>query len=238
MESEGGSRPQKGKPARAGKASPKGKSPPLGKTGSPASGSTGKASPAGKPPTPPTEESKRRNVLGLRIAIVAIAAIAVVLGVLIAGGGDDEEEVVEEPATTSSRIVSPAELRSIAAVSPTPIYWAGERPDTEIELTEESDGFIYVRYLDEGAEVGQDQASFLTIGNYPRQDPAGELAKVASRPGAVVRDGEDGLKVIGSRENPYSVYFASPDNTVQVEVYDPAKGGADLVLSGEVEPAG
>lgn len=237
MESEGGSKPRKGKPLQSGKASPKGKSPSSGKTRAPASGSTGKASPAGKPP-PPTEESKRRNVLGLRIAIVAVAALAVVLGVLIAGGGDDEEEAAEAPPTTSSRIVSPAELRSTAAVSPTPIYWVGERPGTEIELTEESDGSIYVHYLDEGAEVGQDQASFLTIGNYPQQDPAGELAKVASRPGAVVRDGEDGLKVIGSRENPYSVYFASPDNTVQVEVYDPAKGGADLVLSGEVEPAG
>ena len=40
-------------------------------------------------------------------------------------------------------------------------------------------------------------------------------------------------------ESPTSVYFASPDNSVQVEVYDPSPQRAmSLALSGKVQPAG
>lgn len=202
---------------------------------------SGKPSEAGKTPRKPppsAEESKRKRVLAIRIAIVAVAALAVVLGVLIAGG-DDDEQAAEGPAQESSRIVSAAELRSIAAAKPTPIFWAGEQPGTEIELTEEPGGSVYVRYLEEGTEVGEGNASSLTIGSYPQEDPEGELRKVAAGPDAFSRKAEDGRQVVGSEGNPYSVYFASPDNTVQVEVYDPSPDRAlDRALSDEVQPVG
>jgi hypothetical protein len=199
--------------------------------------SEGESKPSSKGKAP--EEQARREVLWLRIAIVAVAAVGLIVGLVMAGGDDDDEEVEEAPAPASSRIVSPAELRSAAAVSPTPIYWAGEQPDTEIELTEEPDGSVYVRYLPEGAEVGSEADSSLTIGTYPQDDPEAELDAVAARPGAKILKGENGREVVSSKESPYSLYFASPDNTVQVEVYDPsARRAAELALSAEVEPAG
>ena len=48
-------------------------------------------------------------------------------------GGD--EEAAEAP-PGAPRIVSPAELGEAAAASKAPIYWAGERPGAELELSE------------------------------------------------------------------------------------------------------
>ncbi len=181
------------------------------------------------------EEQARGKVWGLRIAIVAVAAVGLIVGLVLAGGDDDEEEVEEAPA--SSRIASPEELRSAAAMSPTPIYWAGEQPGTEIELTEEPDGSVYVRYLPEGAEAGSEGDPSLTVGTYPQDDPEAELDAVAARPGATILNGKNGRKVVSTKENPNSLYFASPTNTVQVEVYDPSvKQAAELALSARVRP--
>jgi hypothetical protein len=46
------------------------------------------------------------------------------------------------------------------------------------------------------------------------------------------------MTVVTSAESPGSAYFTSPDNTVQVDVYDPHRGRAlALVLSGRVRLA-
>jgi hypothetical protein len=79
---------------------------------------------------------KRGQILRLRTVVLAFAGV--VLGVLLArddGSGDDAGKRRNEAGL--GQIVSPAELSSLSASSPSPIYWAGKRPDTELELTEE-----------------------------------------------------------------------------------------------------
>ncbi|HEY8082420.1 MAG TPA: hypothetical protein VIE64_02535 [Solirubrobacterales bacterium] len=172
----------------------------------------------------------------MRIAIVALALVGIGLGVWLASD-DDGDGGAEEAVSAAAKIVSPTELSSIAASSPTPIYWAGERPDTELELTEE-EGNFYLRYLEDGAEPGSDPGGFLTIGSYPLENPRAELDEVAARPTAVVRHAADGRQVVSSEENPNSVYFVSPDNSAQVEIFDPSADVAmDLALSGDIQPA-
>jgi hypothetical protein len=184
------------------------------------------------------EESgdKQAQILRLRIAVVVLACVGVLLGVLLVrDDGDDGGE--EEASPVSAKIVTPAELSSLSASGPSPIYWAGERPDTELELTEEEDRF-YLRYLEAGAEAGT-EAEVLTIGTYLLEDPRGSLEEVATSSTAIVRQAADGREVVSSEENPNSVYFVSPDNSAQIEVYDPsAKAAMNLALSGDVRPAG
>lgn len=236
MESEGGSKPRKRKPSQAAI------KPGSTREATPRKAPTRRA-PSKKPgpaeePRPPAEDNSRQRILAVRIAIVAVAALAVVIGVLIAGG-EDEKQAQEGVSPGAPQIVSAAELRSIAATKGTPIYWAGEQPGSEIELTEEAGGSVYVRYLEGGADPGESAASSLTVGTYPQEDPEGQLRQVAAGPAAIVRKAADGRQVISSKDSPYNVYFASPDNTVQVEVYDPSPNRAmELALSGAVQPVG
>jgi hypothetical protein len=60
-------------------------------------------------------------------------------------------------ATTVAVIVSPAQLARFAALSTTPVFWAGPRPGVSYELTSLS-GRVYVRYLPRGVAAGDQRA--------------------------------------------------------------------------------
>jgi hypothetical protein len=79
----------------------------------------------------------------------------------------------------------------------------------------------------------------LTIGSYPLPDPVAAVDSLAGRKGSVARSSAGGREVVTSAEKPTSVYFASSDGSVQVEVYDPdAKQAMSLALSARVRPVG
>jgi hypothetical protein len=171
----------------------------------------------------------------------AVVGLALVVGfVAWLATGDDDEAAAPAPEAAEARIVSEADLAGLGADVGHPVYWAGPMPGTELEATELAEqGGVQVRYLEEGAEAGSGDAGTLTIGSYPLSDPAGAVDAVAEQPGAIVRTSGDGRKVVTSAELPTSVYFASPDNSVQVEVYDPSPARAlRLALSPRVRPAG
>ena len=171
----------------------------------------------------------RGTVLGLALVVGVVAWLAT---------RDDDSAPAPAP-ELEPRIVTTQELRSIVAVTGHTVYWAGPMPGTSLEATESADGSVQVRYLEEGAEAGEQPAAFLTVGSYPLPDPSGALDGFAKRQGSVMHHSPDGRKVFVSKQKPTSVYFASPDNTVQVEVYDPSpKRALSLALSGRVSPAG
>ena len=170
----------------------------------------------------------RGAVLGLALVVGVVAWLAT---------RDDGSAPAPEP-EAKPRIVTTQELGNIAALSGHSVYWAGPMPGTTLEATESPDGSVQVRYLEEGAEAGEQPAAFLTVGTYPLPDPAAALKAFAKQPGSTTRS-RDGRKVATNAEKPTSVYFVSPDNTVQVEVYDPSpKRALSLALSGRVRPAG
>lgn len=167
------------------------------------------------------------------MALAVLVAIVAWLATRDGDGGGESGAPVESPAV---RTVSEAELAEVAAVLGQPVYWAGPEPGTELELTELEEGGVQVRYLPEGTDP--EDSAVLTVGSYPLPDPKGALEGFADRPGAIARRAEDGTEVLSSEESPTSVYFASPDNSVQVEVYDPSPRKAmRLALSGRVLPA-
>jgi hypothetical protein len=172
----------------------------------------------------------------------AVIGLALVVGVVAWLATDDDEESASTstPAPAEVRIVSEGELAGLSTAVGYPVYWAGPIEGTSIEVTElAEEGGVQVRYLDEGAEAGSGGADSLTVGSYPLADPAGAIDEVASRPGAIVRTSGDGRTVVSNSDLPTSVYFASPDNSVQVEVYDPSPARAlRLALSPSVGPAG
>lgn len=166
----------------------------------------------------------------------AVIGLALVVGVVAWLATGDDDETASAPAETAEvRIVDEGELGGLAAEIGQPLYWAGPVEGAELELTElPEQGGVQVRYLEEGAG----EADALTVGSYPLPDPTSAIDAIAAEAGATVRTSRDGREVVASAERPTSVYFASPDNSVQVEVYDPSPARAlRLALSPQVRPA-
>ena len=183
-------------------------------------------------PVPPQPSLIRR----LRVAIVVLAAIAVGLIAWAALAGDGDEES-DNGAAVEASVVSAAELADIAAASDAPIYWAGERPGTELEYDEGAGDRVYVRYLTAGAEAGDPRPAFLTVATYPLSDPTEALQANARRTNTRVQRAQGGAVVWANPDRPQSVYLAEPGAEHQVEVYDPLPRRAlEVALSGEVMP--
>lgn len=171
-------------------------------------------------------------------------ALAVVVGVVAyvatGGGGDDGEPATNQGAqeVAEAEIVSEEELADAASTAETPVYWAGEIEDTQLELTEEEGSFL-VRYLEDDEEPGAALAQRIAVGTYALPNPRKALNTFAETPGATVTNVEGVGKVVISPEAQKNVYFVDPDNEVQVEVYAPsAKRAIGLVRSGQVQPIG
>jgi hypothetical protein len=139
--------------------------------------------------------------------------------------------------TSAPRTVTPAELRNAEATLGQPIYWVGPLEGRELELTELSEGGVQVLYVPKGTEASEVAAKSLTIGSYPLPDPAAAVEGYARGKGSRVFHSKDGREVVTSAQAPTSAFFANPENSVQVEVYDPSPRRAlGLAQSGRVVP--
>ena len=185
-------------------------------------------------------DTKSLRVLRTTLLVLVIALIAaVVVWIVGDGGGGDEEE-----AAGAGRIVSPAELGEVAAASKAPIYWAGERPGAELELSElgaeaagEEASRTYVRYLTGGAQAGDPKPAYLAIGTYELPNAYAALRANAKRTGAKLRKAPRGAMAWVDPQSPTSVYLAKPGAKYQVEVYEPTpKQALKVALSPDLQP--
>jgi hypothetical protein len=179
------------------------------------------------------------------IRLTAIIAVAVAAGLvawlLISNNGDDNGSgsgtKSGQPLSGKGKTVpiSVQGLRTLAGALQQPIYWAGVKPGHKLELTQESDGRVFIRYLPHDAEVGTRQA-FVTIGTYSMQNAYSATTAAANRGDSVKVPVPGGVGFYNSK-TPTNIYFARPGANVQVEVYDPwAPGARKLVTGGSVVP--
>jgi hypothetical protein len=183
---------------------------------------------AGKPGA---DSSRIRSYIAL--ALVGVAAVLLVVW-LVSGDDDSSTSNSGEP-----EIVSTESLEDAVAGESTPVYWAGEQPGTEIELSQPGEGRTYVRYLTGDAEAGDPRADFLTVGTYAHADPVAALRRQGREPGGVIGTAPGRAVVYFSRNEPKSVYLAYPGVDVEIEVFDPNFTHAlQLVNSGQIVPVG
>ncbi len=169
-------------------------------------------------------------------ALLLIAAFAVWLFVIRddgnGGGGSGANVTVS---MVGPEEMTTAEVQSFAAAQSIPVYWAGDKGDTALEVTRTEDGSIYVRYLEVGAVAGDPSPDFLTVGSYPIADAYGLTSEISKRDDAIVGRTHDGGLIVTTKERPESVYIAYPDTDVQIEVYDPnGKRSIKLASSGQI----
>jgi len=147
------------------------------------------------------------------------------------GGGDPEQREASE----RLRIVTSDRLEKLEASLGHPVYWAGRRPSFRLELSEEADGSVYLRYLPAEAAVGSRPGYYLTVGTYPMPNPRAAIRSAAEAAGERPGRLPGGASFFADGKG--SVFLAPPGAKVQVEVYDPDPRRASAVVeSGEVRP--
>lgn len=175
----------------------------------------------------------------LAVAAVAVAlAVAFVVWLVVRGDGDSGTT----PATTRVAALGPVaasaeRLRALADEAGHPIYWVGPRAGMTYELTRTSAGQIFVRYLPEGAEVGNEDRAYTIVGTYPVANATRVLRQLAEKPGEKRLAAPGGAIAVYGTARPANVYVAYPGSNLQIEVFDPSPERArELVRSGQVVP--
>jgi hypothetical protein len=151
------------------------------------------------------------------------------------GGSGSDSSSSQTTSSGAAEIVSADSLREAAAEGTTPVYWAGERDGTELELSRPDKERTYVRYLTGDAEAGDKRADFLTVSTYAQPNAVASLRRQSKRSGGTIAHAPGNATVYFDQENPRSVYLAYPGTPVEVEVFDPSfKRALRLVDSGQV----
>jgi hypothetical protein len=133
---------------------------------------------------------------------------------------------------------SQAQLEAFAKSLGHPIYWAGPRPGFTYELTQTSNGSVYVRYLPRGVKVGVSKP-YLTVVTYPYPHALNALKRtIKGNTSLVTSLGRGGIAVVDS-SYPKSVHIAYPSVNYQVEVFHPSPTVARRVAtSGKIRQIG
>lgn len=169
--------------------------------------------------------------------------ILIVVLVVVLSGGDDEPTTAPGAAigTTGVRpqpiAATPTSLAELSTTLKRPLYWVGPSQGRTYELTQTTDGSVYVRYLRAGVSIGDARPDFLTVGTYPQSDPFDTVEDASKRAGAQIEELDDGGLAVANRSRPNSWYVAYPDAEELVEVYSPEPERArELVRDERVVP--
>jgi hypothetical protein len=136
----------------------------------------------------------------------------------------------------SATAASVGDLRSLAGNLGHPIYWAGERPGYTYELSQNSAGAVFIRYLPPGVRVGTN-AEYTTVATYPFPQALAAIRRVAKRNTAdLIKLRGGGLAVIDG-QYPRSIHLAYPGSDYQIEVFGPSPAQVRrLVASQKIVP--
>ena len=182
-------------------------------------------------------------------AVVALAlAIAFVVWLVVRGNNNSSSTAKTSPATATkpSKTTRPPRetvkaanvqtLRALARASGHPIYWAGPQPKVKYELTQVTDGRIYIRYLPKAVPI-RTKHVYPIVATYPVPNAYKAVRTAAKESGAVTfRTNRGGLAVY-NQSAATNIYFAFPGSKYQVEVFDPNPSQArKLVRSGTIRP--
>lgn len=192
-------------------------------------------------PVPAPVPEKHDNRLRIGAVIAVLAVVAFVAWLLVSSNQKSSTPQASPSAAApitpvGPKVVSVDELKQVPDQVGNPIYWAGEAPGKDLELTIGADRAVYVRYLPKGTPAGVDKPAFLTVATYPRPDAYALVQAGGSRPGAVAVEDAGGALVTTESQQSTNAYFAFEGTPLLVEVFDPKPGKAfEEIQSGRVQ---
>jgi hypothetical protein len=174
---------------------------------------------------------------------VALAIAAGFMAWAVLGGDDDSpsaKTVVNVSGPGSGPVALSAKaLRRLSSTLRRPIYWAGPQRGYTYEVTQTSNGNVYVRYLPPGVEAGAKGSNFLIVVTYPYRMAFEALQSVSA--GRAIQLPRRGIAVGGiavvDQGYPKSVHMAFRGVNYQLEVYHPSPQRArQVAVSGDIRP--
>jgi hypothetical protein len=168
-------------------------------------------------------------------AVVAVAVAAGLVAWLVLNHDGGSSNARTQAAAIAMK---PEAIATLAQSVGHAIYWLGPKRDTTYEVTQATNGKIYVRYLPSGVDVGSSKP-YLTVATYPFPGTYAVIRKKARAQGAVTaRLAGGGLAVLDAGY-PQSVHIGYPHVDYQIEVYDPTPARAmQLVSTGRLTSIG
>jgi hypothetical protein len=181
-------------------------------------------------PRPGAQARSGRFRVGAGLALAAIIGVILWLALRDTGGSNTSS-------SANASAVSVHQIRTLAATVGHPVFWVGPRPGDTYELTQASNGSIYIRYLPPGAKVGA-KTAYLTVATYPFVGAYAAIKKVARQKGVTaLKLSHGGLAEVSGKAQ--SVHAAYPGVDYQVEIYDPTPGtAAGLAATGRLAAFG
>lgn len=187
----------------------------------------------------PSDPSSPRRPLWVAVAVGAVIVVAIVALLLIPRSGGDSPGGAQStgPSGPESVASTPGRLAALSKALGHPIYWVGLSQGRTYELTQTTDGSVYVRYLEPGVAIGDTRPDYLTVGTYPQSDPFKTVKQASKRAGAQAEKLPRGGLAVANRSRPSSWYVAYPQTKELVEVFSPKEERArELVRTGRVVP--
>jgi hypothetical protein len=169
-----------------------------------------------------------------RFAALAVLALAggIVAWLVLRDTGSKSET-----SSSNARAVSEQEISNLAAQVGHPVFWLGPKTGTTYELSSNSTGSVFIRYLPPGVEIGA-KGGYLTVATYPFPGAYSALEDVATKAGSTPIKIAGGGIAVPAAGYP-SVHVAYPGVDYQVEVFDPTAGAAtSAVTSGQLVAIG
>jgi hypothetical protein len=185
-----------------------------------------------RPIPEPGAAPQRQNA---RFRAGAAIALAVIVGLIVWLALRDTGS---SSTSTNAKAVSVTDIRTLAASVAHPVFWVGPKSGYTYEVTQTSNGSIYIRYLPPGEKVGA-KKPYLTVATYPFAGAYEAIRKVTKQKGITpIKLAHGGLGEVAAK-SPQSVHVAYPGVDYQVEVYDPTPGTATgLVATGKLAAFG
>jgi hypothetical protein len=178
-------------------------------------------------PGPQRDAPAPSRTAGFRITALVVILI---VGGVIAWLALRNTSSSNAPALQASA-ASEAQLADLATTLGHPIFWVGPQSGDTYELSQSSNGTVYIRYLPAGVAVGSSKP-YLTVATYPFAGAYAALQTVAKQSGeTAIKVGNGGLAVVAA-SYPASVHVAYPGVDYQVEVFDPTAGSATALVAG------
>ena len=160
--------------------------------------------------------------------VVVAAAVGLIVWLAVRGTGGSSSSQAK---TATATAVSVAQLETVASTVGHPVFWVGPKAGDTLELTRNSNGSIFVRYLPPGVAVGS-ATPYLTVATYPFPAAYAAIEAIAKQSGSTAMKLSDGGLGVYTASYPQSVHVAYPGVNYQVEIYDPTPGTAENLAAG------
>lgn len=191
-----------------------------------------------------------RNLDRTLLAVMATLVVVVIVGLAVytVVSSDSETpptpaEVVSQQKTDDGKLipgeptaVDYTQLKFFQESVGHPVYWIGGAPKFTYELTQTTEGNVFVRYLPTGVKTGDKRSTWTTVGSYPSSNALEALTENASKKGMESAELENGGLAAWETKKDSNIYVAYPNVKVLIEVYDPDPARALKLATDGVVP--